>query len=304
MEALLHTEQLSRAYNGRYVVDCLDLTLRRGEILGLLGPNGAGKSTALRMLCGDLAPSRGRVRICGHDLQTEPLAAKRQLGYLPERPPLHPDQRVDEYLLDVARLRRIARSQQRELVDQAKQGCGLERVGRRLISNLSKGYQQRVGIAQAILHLPSVIILDEPTDGLDPSQIREARELIRNLAQSAGVILSSHILPEIQALCTKVVILQEGLAVYQGTLSSPQGRRLKIKLKQPVEPAQLADLTAVKQVEPLSMGSFEVELESHSEASQLAEQIVRQGWGLQQLIPQAQDLERLFLRATTGERLA
>jgi ABC-2 type transport system ATP-binding protein len=301
MEALLHTEQLSRAYHGRYVVDGLDLTLQRGDILGLLGPNGAGKSTALRMLCGDLAPSRGTARICGHDLLTEPLAAKRQLGYLPERPPLHPDQRVDEYLHDVARLRRVAKPQQRGLVHQTKQRCGLQGIGRRLIRNLSKGYQQRVGIAQAILHLPSVIILDEPTDGLDPAQIREVRQLIRQLARTAGVILSSHILSEIQALCNQVVILQEGTAVYQGELTPQQGQRLKIRLQTPLDPTKLADLPGVNRVEGLSSESFVVELADQMQASDLAEQIIRQGWGLMQLTPQAQDLERLFLQATSGE---
>ena len=304
MEALLHTDQLSRAYNRRYVVDGLDLTLRRGDILGLLGPNGAGKSTALRMLCGDLAPSRGRVRICGHDLQTEPLAAKRQLGYLPERPPLHPDQRVDEYLLDVARLRRVAKPQQWELVEQAKQRCGLDGVGRRLIRNLSKGYQQRVGIAQAILHHPSVIVLDEPTDGLDPAQIREVRELIRQLAETAGVILSSHILAEVQALCNQVIILQEGTAVFQGELTTPRDQRLQIRLKQTVEPELLAALPIVNRVERLSTHGFMVVLEPGKEVSELADQVVHQGWGLLQLAPETPDLERLFLQATAGERSA
>jgi len=304
MEALLQTAQLSRAYNGRYVVDCLDLSLHRGDILGLLGPNGAGKSTALRMLCGDLAPSRGSVRICGHDLQAEPLAAKRQLGYLPERPPLHPDQRVDEYLLDVARLRRLARSQQWEQVQLAKQRCGLEAVGARLIRNLSKGYQQRVGIAQAILHHPSVIVLDEPTDGLDPAQIREVRKLIRQLAQTAGVILSSHILAEIQSLCNRVIILQEGTAVHQGELSTSRSRRLRIRLTEPLAPERLAGLPAIKQVERLSDDCFSVALEPGHQASELAEQIVRQDWGLLELTLETPDLERLFLQATAGERPA
>ena len=301
MDALLQTEQLSRAYNGRKVVDRLELSVRRSEILGLLGPNGAGKSTTLRMLCGDLAPTQGKVRICGHDLQAEPQAAKRQLGYLPERPPLHPDQRVDEYLFDAARLRRITKTQIADFVRQAKQRCGLEAVGRRLIRNLSKGYQQRVGLAQAILHHPSVIVLDEPTDGLDPAQIREVRELIRQLAETAGVILSSHILPEIQALCTQVVILQDGRPVYQGDLR-PSGRhRVKIKLAQGCDPSQLATLTAVAGLEHLAGDAFLVELAVDAEASQLALQIVERGWGLQQLIPQDIDLEQIFLQATAGE---
>jgi ABC-2 type transport system ATP-binding protein len=208
---------------------------------------------------------------------------------------------VDEYLLDVACLRRLPQPHRWDLVQQAKQRCGLDTVGRRLIRNLSKGYQQRVGIAQAILHHPSVIILDEPTDGLDPAQIRQVRELIRNLAETAGVILSSHILPEIQALCNQVIILQEGKTVYQGELTPPPSKRLKIRLKRPIEPARLAALPGVVQVEQLPMGSFQLELESTDGISQLAELIVSQGWGLLQLIPQDLDLEQLFLRATAGE---
>ncbi len=210
---------------------------------------------------------------------------------------------MDEYLLDVARLRRVAKPQLREVVQQVKRRCGLESVGRRLIRHLSKGFQQRVGIAQAILHRPSVIVLDEPTDGLDPAQIREVRELIRNLAETAGVILSSHILSEIQALCNRVVILQDGETVYQGELAPPASNRLKIQLQPPVDPEQLAALPAVAKVEALPMDAFEVELATAAQASQLAAQIVQQGWGLQQLTPQLPDLEQIYLRVTAGERL-
>lgn len=299
MEALLQTEKLSRVYNGRCVVDGLDLSLRRGDILGLLGPNGAGKSTTLRMLCSDLAPSSGTLRICGHDLQAEPLAAKQQLGYLPERPPLHPDQRVDEFLLDVARLRRVAKQRLPEILLHAKQHCGLEAVGQRLIRNLSKGFQQRVGIAQAILHQPSVIVLDEPTDGLDPVQIREVRELIRNLAKTAGVILSSHILPEIQALCNRVVILQEGATVYSGDIKPPSVISLKVQLAQPPDETQLAALPAVADAEHLHTDFFHLRLKPGVDASQLAAQIVQQGWGLLQMTSEEPSLEQIFLRATT-----
>jgi ABC-2 type transport system ATP-binding protein len=301
MEPLLYTENLSRAYNGRDVVDGLALSLQTGDVLGLLGPNGAGKSTALRMLCGDLAPSRGSVKICGHDLHQEPLAAKRQLGYLAERPPLHTDQRVDEYLSDVARLRRVAKSQRRDIVHQVKQRCGLQTVGRRLIWNLSKGYQQRLGIAQAILHHPAVVVLDEPTDGLDPAQIRAVRKLIRQLAEHAGVILSSHILSEIQTLCNRVIILQDGKTVYQGELTPPQVTTLRVQLTQAPDIAQLSALPAVARVEQLHLDYFQVLLKAGIEASQLAAQIVQQGWGLQQMTPQELSLEQIFLRATSGE---
>ncbi len=302
MESLLKTRQLSRAYNGRYVVDGLDLSLARGDILGLLGPNGAGKSTALRMLCGDLAPTSGEIRICGHDLASEPIAAKRQLGYLPERPPLHPDQRVFEYLTDSARLHRLPRKAIKDAVQQAMQHCGLESVGKRLIRNLSKGFQQRVGIAQAILHQPSVIILDEPTDGLDPAQLRDVRDLIRHLTENAGLIISSHILPEIQALCNRVVILQDGKTVYSGDISPPDAVSLKVLLAKPPELQQLVALPAVAGAEQLHSDFFQLQLTPQADAAQLAAQIVAQGWGLKQLTPQVLSLEQIFMQVTTGDR--
>jgi ABC-2 type transport system ATP-binding protein len=297
MEALLETQQLSREYGPRCVVDRLDLSLRRGEILGLLGPNGAGKSTALRMICGDLAPSEGRISICGHDLINTPLAAKRHLGYLPERPPLHPDQRVDEYLSDCARLRRIPRSQIRARVEETKQRCGLGEMGRRLIGNLSKGFRQRVGIAQAIQHRPDVVVLDEPTDGLDPLQIREVRELIRSLAREAGVILSSHILPEIQATCNRVLILNEGHVAYQGEITPPAAASLKLELANPPDDQQLAALPSLAAVNRLHTDYFHVILKPEADASRLAEEIVGQGWGLKQLTPETLGLEQIFMEA-------
>ncbi len=247
---------------------------------------------------------RGTIHICGHDLSSEPIAAKQQLGYLPERPPLHPDQRVIEFLTDAARLHRLPRKGIRHAVQHAMQRCDLEAVGKRLIRNLSKGFQQRVGIAQAILHQPSVIILDEPTDGLDPAQIRGVRELIRMLAENAGVIISSHILPEIQALCNQVVILQDGETVYSGDLAPPEVACLKVLLAKPPELQQLVALPAVAQAEQLHSDYFYLQLTPQADATQLAAQIVAQGWGLKQLVPEALSLEQIFMQATTGDRRA
>ena len=182
-QPLVQVEDLYRDYGSRCAVNKLSFELGRGEILGLLGPNGAGKTSTLQMLSGNLAPSAGRIRIAGVDLLDEPLAAKAAIGYLPEQPPLYTDLSVDEYLLYAAALHRLPKAGRRKAVDAARERCGLKDVGRRIIGNLSKGYQQRVGIAQAILHVPAVVILDEPTVGLDPIQIREIRELIRELGQ-------------------------------------------------------------------------------------------------------------------------
>ena len=193
-ETLIQVENLSRYYQNHRAINQLSFTLKAGEVLGFLGPNGAGKSTTMQVISGNLAPCEGQVKIAGHDIIDSPREAKGQLGYLPEHPPLYRDASVDEYLKYCAQLRRVKRAGIAQALLQAKQNCGLNEVGNRLIGNLSKGYQQRVGIAQAIIHNPPVVILDEPTVGLDPIQIREIRSLIKNLGKERSVILSTHIL--------------------------------------------------------------------------------------------------------------
>ena len=183
MNELIQVDQLTRFYGDHCAVDNVSFALRKGEILGFLGPNGAGKSSTMQMICGNLAPTSGQIRVNGIDILDNPKDAKRELGYLPEIPPVYRELTVDEYLGYCARLHGIPRDRQKAALEQAKDRCGLTDVGERLIGNLSKGYQQRVGIAQAILHMPAVIILDEPTVGLDPLQIREIRELIRELGK-------------------------------------------------------------------------------------------------------------------------
>lgn len=210
---------LSRDYGARSAVRNIDFELRQGEVLGLLGPNGAGKTTTLQMLAGCLAPSTGAIEICGINLLERPREAKALLGYLPETPPLYRELTVDEYLRLVARLHRIPRNEIADAVDKAKQRCGLSKVGKRLVGNLSKGYQQRVGIAQAIVHNPRVVILDEPTVGLDPIQIREIRSLIRELGGEHSVILSTHILPEVESVCDRIQIMNQGELVFGGDMA-------------------------------------------------------------------------------------
>ena len=182
----------------------------RGEILGLLGPNGAGKSTTMQIICGVIAASNGSVNIVGHDIQDSPKYAKQNIGFLPEQLPLYNDLNVDEYLYYAAKLRGIEKANLKDTVTSTKKRCGLENTGSRLIQNLSKGYKQRVGIAQAIIHAPSIIILDEPTSGLDPKQILEIRKLMRELSKDHSIILSTHILSEVEAVCDRVLIINEG----------------------------------------------------------------------------------------------
>jgi ABC-2 type transport system ATP-binding protein len=300
MPELLTTTRLSRQFGATQVVQPIDLRLKQGDILGLLGPNGAGKTTIMRMLSGDLAPSGGTITICGEDLLDRPTHAKRFIGYLPERPPLHRDQTVDEFLRDCAHLHGLNRTQAREAREWTKRRCGLDRVGGRLIRKLSKGYQQRAGLAQAIIHKPRVVILDEPTDGLDPAQIRQVRELIQELAQRMGVILSSHILPEIEASCNRVTILQQGQCVYSGELTPPAQTAYRIGLDQHPQVEEITALAAVAAAEQLHADHYRITLEAGCKPSELAQQILAQGWGLIELKADRVSLEQLFLQATTG----
>lgn len=215
---LLAAEGLSRYYNDHAAVENLNLQLQKGEVLGLLGPNGAGKSTTMQMLTGNLAPTTGSIQINGIDLLEAPRQAKRHLGYLPEQPPVYRDLTVHEYLEYCAKLHGLGGAVRTQAIRFASERCSLNEVQNRLIANLSKGYKQRVGIAQAILHSPAVVILDEPTVGLDPLQIREIRKLIRELGQEHSVILSTHILPEVQAVCDRVQILNRGRTVFNDSL--------------------------------------------------------------------------------------
>lgn len=220
---------LCRSFGAHAAVCEIDLELRRGEVLGFLGPNGAGKTTIMRMLTGNLAPSAGSVEICGVDLLEKPRDAKNRIGYLPEIPPLYRELTVNEYLQLAARLHRINSAKIHFALDRAMQRCGLNDSGNRLIGSLSKGYQQRVGIAQAIVHDPDVIILDEPTVGLDPNQIREIRTLIRELGAERSVILSTHILPEVESICDRVQIIHEGRMVFSDSIDGLKLKKITLE---------------------------------------------------------------------------
>lgn len=216
----LSVQNLSRSYGKYTVVHDVNLKLMQGEVLGLLGPNGAGKTTTMRMLTGNLAPSAGSISICGVDLLEKPREAKAHLGYLPEIPPLYQEMTVDEFLRFVAKLHQVNSHNIHNALDSAKQRCGLIDQGTQLINTLSKGYQQRVGIAQAIIHSPDIIILDEPTVGLDPNQMREIRDLIRALGSTSSVILSTHILSEVESVCDRVNIMRQGQLVLNETITA------------------------------------------------------------------------------------
>ena len=305
-EVLVQVENLSRFYQNHRAINQLSFSLKAGEVLGFLGPNGAGKSTTMQVISGNLAPSEGEVSIAGHDILESPREAKQHLGYLPEQPPVYRDAGVDEYLRYCARLHRIARGQVNASVDRVKQQCGLEEVGRRLIGNLSKGYQQRVGIAQAIVHDPQVVILDEPTVGLDPIQIREIRTLIRNLGSQHSVILSTHILSEVQATCDRVQIIRAGELIYSASTESlNQGHEssVKLALRKNVPLEALSAVAGVDHVEALDAGHFRVFLAPDTNTDALVAAAAQQQWGLYELIPEQQSLEDLFIELTHNEEV-
>jgi len=223
----LQLTALSRSLAGREVVRGLNLSLARGEVLGLLGVNGAGKSTTLRMIAGVLAPTSGTVRIAGDNLYDDPAVARRRIGYLPERAPLHAELDVGEYLRFCARLRGLTRAEANAAVAREIERCDLGDVRRRLIGQLSKGYQQRVGIAQALLHAPPLIVLDEPASGLDPVQAIRMRELVHSLRENHAVLLSTHLLAEAEAGCDRIAILHRGELRHAVTVQPGETARLE-----------------------------------------------------------------------------
>ena len=300
---LVEVKNLSRFYGAFQAVKDVSFTIRRGEVLGFLGPNGAGKTTTMQIISGNLAPSGGSVAIAGHDLLEDPHAAKSQIGYLPEQPPLYRELTVDEYLDYCAALNHIPRAQRRQARDNAKERCGLHDTGGRLIGNLSKGFQQRVGIAQAIIHLPPVVILDEPTVGLDPIQIREIRTLIRELGRDHGVILSTHILPEVQATCDWVQIINKGELVLnqsiEGLEHHMKSASLTVGFRHPPAPEVLAQLPGVKTVQPDKDGRLNVFHDTGvNPTDDIVRQSVEQSWGLYELRPGRLSLEQVFLDLT------
>jgi len=302
MSSLITVNNLTRRYGNFCAVNNISFELAAGDILGFLGPNGAGKSSTMQMLTGNLAPTLGEIRINGVDLLESPKAAKASIGYLPENPPLYKEMTVTEYLQFCGRLHKLDKVALESACDSAIERCGLNDVRRRLIRNLSKGYQQRVGIAQAILHSPAVIILDEPTVGLDPIQILEIRDLIKTLGESQGIILCTHILPEVQAVCNRVQIINQGEIVYSASMDDMLGKqstKFEITLTENVGVEKLGDHHVFKSVDMIDDHSFTAE--SDLAADKLSEYIVQQGWGLTRFAQHQASLEQIFIDLTTTD---
>jgi ABC-2 type transport system ATP-binding protein len=308
-DTLISVQNLSRFYGGFCAVNNISFEVKRGQILGFLGPNGAGKTTTMQVITGTLAPTLGQIAVAGYDLLDYPLKAKGAIGYLPEQPPLYREMLVDEFLLFCAKLHQIPRPAIASAVKRAIEQCGLGTVSRRLIGNLSKGYQQRVGIAQAVIHTPSVVILDEPTIGLDPIQIREIRDLIRNLGEEHSVILSTHILPEVQAVCNHVQIINHGQLVLNDTISGlfaqMQTTHLQVALRRPPDVKVLKQIQGIEAVEAQDSNHFRIQhAADNNPAEALVEKAVAGHWGLYELIPEQRTLEQVFVELMDTDEIS
>lgn len=310
---LVQVQHLSKHYGPKQAVSDISFSVEQGEVLGLLGPNGAGKSTTLRIISGYLPPSSGLVRVAGFDILTQSLEARRHLGYLPESVPLYVEMTVWDFLTFIAHARGLSGSGVRRAINAALEECHLDDVPYTIIGRLSRGYRQRVGLAQAILHNPDVLILDEPTVGLDPRQITEIRQLIRTLGERRAIILSSHILPEVSMICQRVVIISEGRVVAEDTPAGlverlTGGDRWSLLVRGPaaaVEAALRAEpyvISAQAQEAGALLTRFTVDCRPDDETGEnLAAVITGNGWRLRELRGAGLSLEDVFLRLTTTE---
>ncbi len=300
-KSLLQLDGVSACLSGRLIVTNLSLNLERGSVLGLLGVNGAGKTTTLRMIAGVLNPTRGSVFIDGSSLHKNSTIARRKIGYLPEQAPLYDELTVKEYLTFCARLRGLHGRGIAEGLTDAIDRSDLGAVQNRLIGLLSKGFRQRVGIAQAVLHSPDLIILDEPTSGLDPVQSAKIRDLIKLLGEDHGVVLSSHLLADVQACCDRVAVLHAGHLRYLGGMAQlATDGAVRVRLAAFAQPNWNA-LTLVRTAAMLPDGSWRLTLNPPALAAELAQGIIANGWGLSELRAEGASLEEIFMRIATDE---
>ncbi|MBF0190739.1 MAG: ATP-binding cassette domain-containing protein [Magnetococcales bacterium] len=305
-ETMIHLSGVTRLFGGVKALDHIDLEVRRGEVMGFLGPNGAGKTTTMRILSGLLAPSEGSVAVAGMDVLENPVEARARIGFLPENPPIYGEMTVREYLAYLATLRRVPGRKLRAAVDRAMERCGLTAVGDRLLRNLSKGYKQRAGIAQAIVHGPDVVVLDEPTVGLDPIQIREIRALIRELGGEHSVLLSTHILPEVRMTCQRVAVIHQGRIVADDTLDALENRAQGnsvhfLRWKNPPAADLLRRIAGVAGVAPREEGWLITAAPEADPVPELVRLSAASGWDLRELSQAGGSLEEIFLQLTTRE---
>jgi ABC-2 type transport system ATP-binding protein len=318
---MITVKELTKRYARTTAVDHISFDVEKGQIVGFLGPNGAGKTTTMRMLTCFLPPTSGEATVAGFDVLEEPLEVKKRIGYLPETPPLYPEMRTDEYLAFVGKLKGLSGVELRQRTDYVCERCALEDVKKKLLGKLSKGYRQRVGLAQAIIHNPDVLILDEPTAGLDPKQINETRELIRGLAGDHTIILSTHILPEVEQTCQQVIIINKGKLVAIDSVNNLQKRASgaeSVLMEVGGRNGDIDPAAVQKRIEKISgvsrvvfkekrqtRSTFEIETKKdHFVRGDLARAVVEAGWDLNELRTAAMSLEDVFLQLTAEQQPA
>ncbi len=309
---MIQIQDLTKSYGDIQAIKSLSFEVNKGEVVGFLGPNGAGKSTTMRIITGHMAPTEGKVSVAGFDVFENPLEVKRRIGYLPETPPIYGEMRVRSYLIYVSQLKDVPSGQIQKNVADAIQAAGLESVKNRLIQNLSKGYKQRVGIAQALVSKPEILILDEPTVGLDPKQVTEIRKLIQSLKGKHTIILSTHILSEVQANCERIIIIDNGTIVAQDTLVELNQRIqggggiviVRVRHFKPELENSLLALEGVNSVEGnVNESIFRISISGSEEVQErIADEVARSGVGLVEIKTELMTLEEIFLKIIAGDK--
>lgn len=304
-ETIVKITDLSHRYSSDWAIRDINFEINKKGILGLLGSNGAGKSTTMNILCGVLNQTEGQVLIKGIDIRKNPKEAKKLIGFLPQHPPLHLELTVDEYLVHTAYLRRIPTAGIRTAVEKAKARCGVAHFSNRLLKNLSGGYRQRVGIAQAIIHEPELVVLDEPTNGLDPNQIIEVRKLIKEIAEERAVIFSSHILHEVQLLCQDIIMVERGKIVFADTMDAfnnyiePNG--IHVWMQNPPTDEVLLAIPGIEKVDRQSDHILILETDRRPEVNDyIVEESVKNKWGLREITPFKSSLDDIFKQLSSN----
>jgi len=308
---MIEVQNLTKSYGGILAIQSLNFEIKKGEVVGFLGPNGAGKSTTMKIITGFMAPTSGKAVIGGFDVFESPIEVKKRIGYLPETPPIYGDMKVREYLRYVAELKGVRKDIIEKSIANSIEKTQLGSVEKRLIQNLSKGFRQRVGIAQALVSNPEVLILDEPTVGLDPKQVAEIRDLIKELRGHHTIILSTHILPEVQATCERIIIINKGKIVAQDTLSNlanlqSGSRRVNLKLRKAGSDT-IQTLTSIPGVLKVD-GSLQSQdwildtQENEDVVERIAAEVIRKGYGLMEISSARADLEDIFMKLTYGTK--
>lgn len=288
MSSILKIDRLSHRYSSTWAIRDINFEINQNGVVGLLGSNGAGKSTTMNILCGVLKQTEGHVYVNGRDIRQEPEVAKREIGFLPQTPPLYTDLTTDEYLTFCAELRMMPKAEIRKAVAEVKERCNISHISSRLIRNLSGGYRQRVGIAQAIIHKPRLVVMDEPTNGLDPNQLIEARKLIREIGQDHVVLLSSHIMSEIHLLCKDVIMIEAGRIIFSDTMNAfnnyVQPHSLVLRMENPPAIADLLSVQGVTRAEYLTDHQARLYFEGDEEISErVIAAGVQHGWRLREV---------------------